>query len=105
MCLSFQFKKHLPIGRGGMILLDNIDQYNRLQRLSYDGRDRKLSWPKDTIYEAGYHYYMTPEDAARGIDLFFQLKDQPRLPASITHPQSYKDYNNLTLHPYFQNKQ
>lgn len=23
MCLSFQFQKHLSLGRGGMILLDN----------------------------------------------------------------------------------
>lgn len=101
MCLSFQFKKHLCIGRGGMILLDNANDYERLHRLAHDGRNRRVPWPKDTIVEPGYHYYMTPEDAARGIDLFHQLFDQPRLPASITHPQGYQDYIDLTIHPYF----
>jgi dTDP-4-amino-4,6-dideoxygalactose transaminase len=28
MCLSFQHQKHLSLGRGGMILLDNENDYN-----------------------------------------------------------------------------
>lgn len=105
MCLSFQFKKHLPIGRGGMILLDNKAQYERLQRLVRDGRNRKLLAYNDDIMEYGYHYYMTPEDAARGINLFYQVKDSPRLPGTISSPQGYKDYKDLLEMPYFQRKQ
>lgn len=104
MCLSFQFKKHLPIGRGGMILLDNETKYNRLQRLVRDGRNRKLLSYNDDVAEFGYHYYMTPEDAARGIDLFYQVKDTPRLQGHITSPRGHQDYKDLLEIPYFKNK-
>ena len=94
-CISFQHKKHIPIGRGGMILLDNLTQYRRLQRMSYDGRDRSKNWHNDNVQEIGYHYYMTPDDAARGIILFNHLKDNP---AQISTWQDYKD---LTTIDYF----
>ena len=34
MCLSFQFRKHLSLGRGGMILLDNYDDRENLIKMS-----------------------------------------------------------------------
>lgn len=73
-CISFQFKKHLPIGRGGMILLDDQDLYHRLQRMTRDGRDPRVTQWDDDVQELGYHYHMTPEDAARGIRLFQTLR-------------------------------
>ena len=36
MCLSFQFRKHLSLGRGGMILLDDSDAKINLKKMSYD---------------------------------------------------------------------
>lgn len=75
--LSFQFQKHLAIGRGGIILLDNYDHYELLQRMVRDGRDRKIRHDVDNVKSIGFHYYMTPEDAARGIRLFHLLKDKP----------------------------
>jgi dTDP-4-amino-4,6-dideoxygalactose transaminase len=97
-CLSFQFKKHIPIGRGGMILTDNQDYYNRLQRMVRDGRDRTLFWIEDDITEIGYHYYMTPEDAARGILLFDQLYSIP-----VDKTWSWQDYKPLTEFSVFKN--
>ena len=97
MTLSFQFKKHIPIGRGGMILLDDHDLANRLRRMSHDGRNRYDDQWNDTVTELGYHYYMTPEDAARGIDLFIQLKDKP---AKVW---TNNDYRALTDFPVFNN--
>lgn len=94
-CISFQHKKHIPIGRGGMILLDNLAQYQRLQRMSYDGRDRSINWHSDNVQEIGYHYYMTPDDAARGIMLFLHLKDNPAQVAT------WQDYKDLTTVDYF----
>ena len=38
MSRSFQFQKHLSLGRGGMILLDNKEDYDILKKMSYDGR-------------------------------------------------------------------
>lgn len=68
MCLSFQFKKHLNIGRGGMILLDNYEQYCQLLKMRYDGREDDIPWADQDINTLGYHYYMTPEMAQIGID-------------------------------------
>ena len=90
-CLSFQFRKHIPIGRGGMILTDELTHYNRLQRMVRDGRDRALPWANDDVTEIGYHYYMTPEDAARGILLFNKLHSAP-----IDKHWGWQDYKPLT---------
>jgi dTDP-4-amino-4,6-dideoxygalactose transaminase len=75
-CLSFQIKKRLPIGRGGAILTDNPEEYERLKYMSYDGRDLRLPYSSDKhIKTLGWHCYMTPEDAARGILLMDMLPD------------------------------
>ena len=72
--LSFQIKKRLPIGRGGMILTDSMEAYQWLKLASYDGRDLSVPSPDPNhINILGWHYYMTPEDAARGILLMDQL--------------------------------
>ena len=63
MCLSFQFQKHLSLGRGGMILTDNKEAAEELKRMSYDGRHPDIPWRKQNIATMGYHYYMTPETA------------------------------------------
>jgi len=70
MCLSFQFQKHLSLGRGGMILLDDKIAYNILKKMSYDGRLPIVPWRNQNIDTIGYHYYMTPETAQLGIDKF-----------------------------------
>lgn len=75
--ISFQFQKHIPIGRGGMILLDDRAHWDRLQHMVRDGRDRTLNHDNDNVTTLGFHYHMTPEDAARGIRLFHLLADQP----------------------------
>jgi dTDP-4-amino-4,6-dideoxygalactose transaminase len=73
--VSFQIKKRLPIGRGGMILTNNEDAYNWLKKASYDGRDLEKYYPEDDFEMLGWHMYMTPEDAARGVLLMDQLPD------------------------------
>lgn len=76
-CLSFQIKKRIPIGRGGMILTDNKDYYEWLKLARYDGRDMDTRYTdKEHIKSYGYHYYMTPEDAARGLILMEQIKEE-----------------------------
>lgn len=68
MCLSFQFRKHLSLGRGGMILCDNKEARDILKKMSYDGRIPDVPWAKQNIETVGYHYYMTPETAALGLE-------------------------------------
>ena len=68
MCLSFQFRKHLSLGRGGMILTNDRDAAIRLKKMSYDGRIPNVPWRQQDISSVGYHYYMTPETAQLGLD-------------------------------------
>ena len=67
MSLSFQFQKHLSLGRGGMILLDDKEDYDLLKKMSYDGRVSDVPWREQNIDTMGYHYYMTPETAQNGL--------------------------------------
>ena len=68
MCLSFQYRKHLSLGRGGMILTDNKKAAKDLKKMSYDGRIPMVPWREQNISSIGYHYYMTPETAQLGLD-------------------------------------
>ena len=68
MCLSFQQKKALAIGKGGAILLDDEGAYNTLKRMSWDGRDASKSVADDIEnIIMGYHMNMIPDDAATGV--------------------------------------
>lgn len=95
MCLSFQFKKPLSLGRGGAILLDNKHEAEQLRRMAYDGRERNMPWAEqlDSISHMGYHYYMTPETALSGIEKLYQTKR--------TKDWSWQDYPDLSLAPVF----
>ena len=67
MCLSFQFQKHLSLGRGGMILTDDKEAALKLNKMTYDGRLQDIPWREQNIGSMGYHYYMTPETATNGL--------------------------------------
>lgn len=87
-CISFQIKKRIPIGRGGMILCSNKEEYEWLKLASYDGRDLKTPYTdKKHLKMVGWHYYMTPEDAARGIILM------------DTVPEMNEDTGNYRMYP------
>ena len=67
MCVSFQYQKHLSLGRGGVILCDNSHDAEQLKKMSYDGRLPNVPWKEQNIDTIGYHYYMTPETAELGL--------------------------------------
>ena len=68
MNISFQFRKHLSLGRGGVILTDDKNTALELKKMSYDGRHPDIPWREQNIKTFGYHYYMTPETAQLGLD-------------------------------------
>ena len=68
MCLSFQAKKILSIGKGGMILTDNKQAAAWFKRARYEGRSEKF-YKEDDIDMLGWNMYMTPDQAARGLTL------------------------------------
>jgi len=79
MCLSFQYQKHLNIGRGGMVLIDNEKDKDKLKKMSYDGRIPDVPWREQNIDQIGYHYYMTPETAELGLTKLPEaIKKKPR---------------------------
>ena len=85
-CLSFGHDKPLEIGHGGAILLDDFNAYKKLIRQRYDGRDLTISpWAEQKVFEQGYHYRPTIEDAIRGLELLPTVDQKPK----------YKQYPDL----------
>jgi dTDP-4-amino-4,6-dideoxygalactose transaminase len=86
-CLSFHYSKHIPIGRGGMILTDDKKAVAWLREMRNDGR-REIPKEKDRVTLAGWNAYMTPEQAARGLSLFYWRihgkKDLPDIDMNYT---------------------
>jgi len=72
-CLSFHRRKHVPIGKGGMILTDDKDAYEWFKVVRYEGRHMDRLYKDDEFDTVGWNMYMPPEQAARGIVLFEQL--------------------------------
>ena len=98
MVLSFQFQKHLSLGRGGMILTDSKETALILKKMSYDGRLPDIPWREQNITTKGYHYYMAPETAANGLK---------KLPEAIkTKPKQWviTDWPDLTQMEIFKNE-
>ena len=73
--VSFQIKKRVPIGAGGMILTDNKKEYEWLKLASHDGRNMNVHYGDDEFAVIGWHMNMIPEDAARGILLMDSLPE------------------------------
>jgi hypothetical protein len=100
-CLSFHIRKHIPIGKGGMILTDDKDAYDWFRTVRYEGRTmgpdgiNYLLYKEDPINSMGWNMYMTPEQAARGLELFEKLGDNnPDQESSGT----CKDLSKLTIY-------
>lgn len=94
--LSFQIKKRLPIGRGGAILTDSLEEYKWLKLATYDGRDLKSRYESsEHVLGLGWHMYMTPEDAARGILLL------DKVPRENPDTMTFEHYPDLTEYSFF----
>jgi dTDP-4-amino-4,6-dideoxygalactose transaminase len=89
-CVSFHMRKILPIGRGGMILTDDTDAADWLRRARFDGRTGSVPFLLDQVTELGWNGYMTPEQAARGLQL---LENLPADPPDLT--PDYPDLSKL----------
>lgn len=96
MCLSFHIKKHLKIGKGGMILTNSEEAARWFRKARYEGRGEVL-YHQDDIEINGHNAYMTPEQAARGLMLMqnypFHNEDLPEEP----------QYRDLREFPLFKN--
>ena len=108
MSISFQFRKHLALGRGGCILTDNKEAAIKLKKMSYDGRLPDVPWREQNIDTMGYHYYMTPETAELGLKkLPDAIKTKPIQWTINDWPDvsQMKIFNNIEgVDPYLQTK-
>jgi len=93
MCLSFHSKKHLKIGKGGMILTDNINASSWFKRARYEGRSA-MDYHDDDITEIGWNMYMAPQLASIGLDLLEKL---PTINEDLDEPGGYKELTEYTL--------
>ena len=86
-CLSFGHTKPLHIGHGGAILLDDKQAYEHIIRMRYDGRDLNIRpWETQQVFQVGYHYKPSIEDAELGIALLEGLKENPQEPKFVQYP-------------------
>ena len=108
MCVSFQFRKHLALGRGGIILTDNKQDALNLKKMTYDGRHPDIPWREQNISSMVYHYYMTPETAVKGlVKLPNAIKTKPKQWTVNDWPNvsEMKVFNNnKDINPYLQTK-
>lgn len=74
-CLSFHRRKHIPIGKGGMILTDNEDAYNWFKIARYEGRHMDRLYKDDYFEVVGWNMYLPPEQAAKGLYLFENIDE------------------------------
>ncbi len=94
-CLSFHIRKVLPIAKGGMILTDDYDAYQWFRLARYEGRNNRE--PHETITDLtvlGWNFYMPPEQAARGIEIFDKL---PEHNDDTGGSWKYKDLSNYSV--------
>ena len=96
MGLSFHIKKQLGIGKGGMILTDNLEAANWFKKARYEGRSEKF-YKEDSIESFGWNMYMTPQEAAHGLCL---MQNYPLHNKDLDEINGYRD---LTDFPVFNN--
>ena len=86
-CLSFGYSKPLQVGRGGAILLDDVEDYDRIAQMRYDGRDLMFSpWQQQQVFRVGYHYRPTIEEAEQASAKLQELIKNPKSVEFVDYP-------------------
>jgi len=93
MCLSFHIKKQLGIGKGGMILTDDLAAVDWFKRARYEGRSERF-YKEDDITSFGWNMYMTPQEAAQGLCL---LQNYPEHVADQGEVNGYRDLTEFSI--------
>ena len=97
-CVSFHHRKTLKIGKGGVILTDDVNFVKWARPMIYDGRNKHIKYENDNVTCIGYHMYMTPEEAAKGLLLMENINDiNPDTGGSNTYTDLSKE---LVFQPY-----
>ena len=97
MVLSFHLKKILNIGQGRMILTNDSKFEKWARPMIYDGRHKYKMYNDDEFECIGWHMYMSPESAKRGLEIFHSN----RIEADNPNVGSSKTYKDLRKQPIF----
>lgn len=93
ICVSFHWSKTLGIEQGGAILHGNNEADKWLRMARFDGRQEGANPAEQTDWILGYHAYMSPETAAKGLmKLGLLTGHEPDLPNS-----NYPDLSTMEL--------
>lgn len=95
LCLSFQYRKHIKIGRGGMIITNDKDAVEWLKKARINGRNINVTQFDDQLEFVGWNLYMLPEQAARGLSLFEAMSDKN--PPDCGSNETYPDLSKLKV--------
>jgi dTDP-4-amino-4,6-dideoxygalactose transaminase len=93
--VSFQYKKGISIGRGGMILTNSQDAYETLKKTRFNGRTDGIRPEEDVYVIRGWNMYMIPEQAARGLTFMTIMPEKNKDVAC------YNDYPDLSKQKIF----
>ena len=105
VCISFSATKPINIGKGGMILTDDVNAVEWFRKARFCGRQEKPLM-EDQFDVLGWNMYMTPEQAARGLLLMNHRTNEkmgrlawPEYP-DLSKFEVYKQFipNSLDLH-------
>lgn len=104
-CFSFQAIKHLTTIDGGLLLLNNEDEYNRARKLRWFGLDKKIPRLENNIVEAGYKYHMNNVNATIGLVQLEHLEDNvyKYIANGKYYDEKLNNIKGLTLIPYYAN--
>ena len=92
-CVSFHVSKILGDTQGGAILHDSPEADAWFRRMRFDGRTEGVAPKDDDIREVGYHYYMSPDVAAR---LLHRLSFLPRVNNDLPNSE-YPDLSTFEI--------
>ena len=90
--------KHLKLGKGGAILLDDESAYRWLKKARNSGRD-ECSYHVDNFTQLGKNCYMMPQIAAQGLLLmsqFYELDGTPKDMPDLELP--YPDLSKFAIY-------
>lgn len=94
--VSMHVRKHIPVGRGGAILLDDEKAYEWLKKARFDGR-APMPLMQDNFTQLGFNAYMEPANGARAIQLMQALRGR-ELPDLRVEDQGYPDLSKFKIY-------
>jgi len=102
-CFSFQAIKHITTVEGGMLCLNNEEDYLRAKKLRWFGLDKTIPRLASNITEAGYKYNMNNVTATVGLAQLECLKENvfKYIENGKYYDEHLKNIPGVTMIPYY----